>query len=407
MPVQSTTSQPVEGESGAEVRVSGGGCHKSTSWHIITPEFPPRLGGVADYACQLAEALRHASGCPVHVWARGEALGTSPAVQVHSLGDEIRPASLRRVSNQLDEIPGRKRILVQWVPHGYGYQSMNVPFCWWLLQRALQGDIVEVMVHEPFLRFREGSWRQDVAAAVHRIMICLVLRAASRVWVSTLDWVAELRPWAFGRNLGFGWLPVPNNIPVCDSPDEVQAVRAAIGSPGQSIIGHFGTFGAGVRQMLESLLPCLLLVPDTHILLVGPGSSEFREVLLTRYPGQRSQLHATGALAPRELSLHLSACDLMLQPYPDGVNGRRGSVMAALAHRKPVVTTAGRATEPVWRGRDAVLLGNWSDPDSLTRQISALLDDRAARAELAERGFELYKTRFDLKHTVEALLRPI
>ena len=44
-------------------------------------------------------------------------------------------------------------------------------------------------------------------------------------------------------------------------------------------------------------------------------------------------------LANEEVSVHLSACDLMIQPYPDGISARRTSAMAALAHERPVVTT--------------------------------------------------------------------
>ena len=35
-------------------------------------------------------------------------------------------------------------------------------------------NVVELMVHEPFLAFREGSWRQDLVALVHRLMITVL-----------------------------------------------------------------------------------------------------------------------------------------------------------------------------------------------------------------------------------------
>jgi glycosyltransferase involved in cell wall biosynthesis len=39
------------------------------------------------------------------------------------------------------------------------------------------------------------------------------------------------------------------------------------------------------------------------------------------------------------VSTYLQAADLMVMPYKDGVSLRRGTLMAALAHGRPVITT--------------------------------------------------------------------
>ena len=66
-------------------------------------------------------------------------------------------------------------------------------------------------------------------------------------------------------------------------------------------------------------------------------------------------MHAAGYLSPAELSAHIAACDLFVQPYPDGITSRRTSAMACLSRARPVVTTTGHLTEPLWaenrRGR--------------------------------------------------------
>ena len=41
---------------------------------------------------------------------------------------------------------------------------------WLWLRAKLKRDHVEIMVHEPFLAFGEGSMKQNLAAAVHRVM---------------------------------------------------------------------------------------------------------------------------------------------------------------------------------------------------------------------------------------------
>src|SRR5271168_5022585 len=132
----------------------------TTELHIITPEYPPQSGGVSDYTAQVAQGLAQ-EGEEVHVWCPGaERISLSEGtVHVHRALGHVTAEDLRNVGEQLDRFPAPRRILVQYVPHGYGRRSMNVPFCTWLWRRAQQGDSIEIMVHEAFLNF-EGSWRQ-------------------------------------------------------------------------------------------------------------------------------------------------------------------------------------------------------------------------------------------------------
>ena len=51
---------------------------------------------------------------------------------------------------------------------------------------------------------------------------------------------------------------------------------------------------------------------------------------------------------PQALADHIGACDLLIQPYPDGISSRRTSAMAGLALGIPVITTTGSLTESLW-----------------------------------------------------------
>jgi hypothetical protein len=69
-------------------------CDGVSTWHIVTGEYPPDVGGVADYTETVAHAL-HASGDRVHVWTAGTAGTTPGAVMVHRVfgGWSASPAS--------------------------------------------------------------------------------------------------------------------------------------------------------------------------------------------------------------------------------------------------------------------------------------------------------------------------
>src|SRR5207247_10027054 len=121
---------------------------------------------------------------------------------------------LRRVGRLLDRFPSPRRLLVQWVPHGYRYRAMNLPLCLWLWRRAaLSGDQVDIMVHGPCLRFNARSLRHAFVAAVQRVMTLVLLNSARRVWVSIPAWKLLLKPYALGRRLSFTWLPIPSVLP--------------------------------------------------------------------------------------------------------------------------------------------------------------------------------------------------
>jgi glycosyltransferase involved in cell wall biosynthesis len=382
-------------------------------WHLITPEYPPQPGGVSDYTCQLAAGLA-GQGDEVHVWGPADLESSNghnhpvaaTGVTVHREFGGFAPADLRAVGQKLDRFPAPRHILVQWVPHGYGYRSMNLGFCWWLWKRALRhGDRVELMVHEPFLTFDWASAKQNGAALVHRAMTILLLRAASRVWVSIPGWERSMRAYALGRKLDFQWLPIFSNIPAASDPARTQAVRRRYAaSGGRILIGHFGTFGSLITDLMGPILSALAGNPgDQTILLMGKRSEEYRREMIQKDPRLESVLQASGQLPADELSHHLSACDLLIQPYPDGASTRRGSLMAGLVNARPIVTTTGWLSEPLWFQSDAVAVAPAGDTQAFVAQVRRLCQDAPERLRVGSAAGRLYRERFDLSHTVSAL----
>ncbi len=350
------------------------------AWHVITPEFPPQIGGVADYSNLIAEELIR-QGETVFVWPPREA----------PMEGRFDRKALRRLSAALDGTALPRRLFVQWVPHGYGYRAMNLGFCFWLHSRFRRGDRVDLMIHEAFLSFGEGSWKQDAVAAVHRLMMVILLRSASRVWVSIPRWESRIRPWLLGRKVPIEWLPVPSNIPVCGAGPAPVAPRF---SGSAALVGSFGTFGSESRAFLEAFVPHFLRRTGANLLLMGRDSDS----MAARFAHPR--ILGTGALAPEELSRSIAACDLLWQPYTDGVSTRRSSAMAALAHGKALLTTAGIATEAIWKQTGAAFLvdvGGKSTGEIAPDFAEACLELLAhpeTRVELGERGRNLYLDRF-------------
>jgi hypothetical protein len=284
---------------------------------------------------------------------------------------------------------------------------MNLGFCLWLWNRAARhGDKVELMVHEPFLGFGEGSWRQNIPAAMHRLMTMMLLRAADRVYVSIPQWEKCLRPYMPGRNVPVQWLPIPSNVPVMNDVAAVQAVRRRYRMNDGLLIGHFGTYGWPVTSLLEPVLLAMGQQSTKYtLLLMGIGSEAFRSALLRKKPELASQIRATGALTPQDLSSHIAACDVLIQPYLDGVSTRRTSFMAGLAHGKAIVTTTGPATESLWSMVGAVATAPTGDVNTFVRLVSELCADENKRTRMGDSARKLYQERFDISHTIAAFQR--
>lgn len=316
----------------------------------------------------------------------------------------IRRADLRRIGAMLDAEPGPRRLLIQWVPHGFGLRALNYPFCRWVRRRAArQGDQVDVMVHEAFVAF-EGTVKQRVAAIVQRLMMRTLLRNASKAWVTIPTWGEIIRPFA-PRRLPIEWLPVPSTIPVCERPAETAAIRAGLSDGASHVIGHFGTYGPHVASKLSEWLGVLCeTVPYAMIYLLGQNGERFRTEFLRSHPSDAGRMIAPGRQSAEELSANIAACDFFVQPYASGVSSRNTSLMACLAHGRPAIVTQGRLTEPLWAESGAVALVPAGDSSAFLQAAARMIDDAKVVARMAAAATALYTGRFAVANVIRRLL---
>jgi glycosyltransferase involved in cell wall biosynthesis len=384
-------------------RASRSICGGAAELHVITCEYPPDVGGVADHTRALAGALA-ASGVDVHVWcppasgAPVEARG----LMVHVLPDRYGPRAMRALQHGLDQARAPRRILLQWVPHGYGRRSLNIAFCAWVLRRArTRGDRVEILVHEPYLAFDRKRLRQTGAALVHRVMLTTLFAAAARVWLATPSFEPLVRPYGLGRRLGYGWLPLPSPLVRTSDSELVARVGARWRAP---VAAYFGAFGPLVTATLAEVIARVLAVRhDVTWLLIGRDGDRFARELSGRSPGLADRLVPTGTLDADALSAHVLAADVFVQPYPDGITTRRTSATTLLAHGRAIVTTDGYLTEPFWRADGGVRLAPAGDAAALADTTLRLLDDPGECARLGLEAQRLFDGCFSTARAVAAL----
>lgn len=375
------------------------------AWFIITSEYPPVSGGVSDYTRQVARALASA-GDAVQVWTpcSGRPFASDPGVNVHELPDRFGLGTFRTLARALDGQAVSPTILLQYVPQGFGMRVMNLPFLSWLARRP---EPLWLMVHEAVFPFKHGQpLRHHVLAVVTRAMLGLIGSRADRVFVSVPAWRAYLERYARLRCRP-ECMPVPSNVDARPSVSRAEA-RANLGvAESEHLLVHFGSYGDVVVAPLRVAAPELLRrEANRRLLLLGRNGDRFARELIATHPFLDGRLLPLGESSPQEIADAFQAADLGVFPFPDGVSGRRGSVMAALAQGVPVLTTDGPLTEPFWRESSGVQLAPVWDAEALAGAVQALLEDDQRRQALACEGQRLYADYCALDRTIASLRRP-
>ena len=369
-----------------------------TTWHLVTGEYPPSIGGVGDYTRTLASELARRDHS-VHVWcpslpARGEEDGP---IHLHGLPDAFGAGSRRMLQSAWDDCPAV--VLLQYVPSALGAAGLNLPFCRWLERTGSCTDL-RVMFHEPYFYF---SWDPagNVRAVVQRLMARALVNAGRIIYLSTETWRRYLP-----RAQGMTVLPVASAIPRSENGEAVTRLRARIApDASRELVGHFGTYGRDVASEVEPVAVRVLEArPSAHFLCIGRHSDRFAAALRDRHAPFAGRIHHTGALEPADVASAICACDVMVQPYPDGITTRRTSVMAALTNGVATVSTEGELTEAVWRETKAAALAAASNPRATAQAVVGLLDDASGRRRLADAGRRAYDAHFAIENSVRVLL---
>jgi glycosyltransferase involved in cell wall biosynthesis len=212
-------------------------------------------------------------------------------------------------------------------------------------------------------------------------------------------------------------VPIGSNIAVSPTAGfQREAWRARLGlSEGETLLCYFGLLNAskGLDVLLVALHKLRSAGRSLKLLIVGgsvgdtdPTNLAFRdqiERLIDRLALQ-DHLIWTGHLASGDVSAALLAADICVLPFHDGASFRRGSLMAVLAHGRPLITTRARTRDEhaVWEKRlgqpvlvdgEHCLLIPPDDAAALAEAIAKLAEDRA-RAERLGRGAAMLAEHF-------------
>lgn len=367
---------------------------------LISGEFPPMVGGVGDYTACLATAV-HSLGVQVSVLTSARARTREEASPFPVLA--LLPrwgfgswGLIRRVAGQ----QGADIVHIQYQSAAYGlHPAINLmpPY----LRLRSPGIKTVVTFHDlkvPYILPKAGllrSWAVRSLARWSQGVICTDesdFRAVSR-------WGLHSRSYL---------IPIGSNIQVVGPSGDVARGESGDGPErGERVVlGYFGLLNQskGVEILLRAFRLLLQRGLPLKMLMVGAdlGNSDPTNVAYSRKVhalavelGLDASIRWTGRLSPEDTSKALHSLDLCVLPYLDGASFRRGTLMAALAHGLPIVTTSPEPSPefgPRLIDGENCLLVPAGDVGALALAIEELTGAPSLRQKLAAGALELARS---------------
>lgn len=361
---------------------------------MLTGEFPPQQGGVGDYSCLLARAL-HACGDQVTVITHAAASAAAVSLIPAAHWDWRLWSTVQRAIQRLQP----DALLIQYQTAAFGlHPAVNLLPTWLRLRLGHRRPRFITTFHDlkfPYLFPKAGLLRP---AAVR----WLARQSDAAIATNVEDW-QTLRQWGVSPagqagpgQCASAFIPIGSNI-ACAPPTgfDRNAWRARWGLDSDHwLLSYFGFLNAskGSATLIESLAHLRRQGRPAHLLMIGGqvGSSDpTNQAYLAQVETRSAQLgltdfvHWTGFVPPAEVSAHLLASDVCVLPYQDGAGRSRGSLMAALAHGLPIVTTQPVAPLPGFDDGANVRFTATASAETLAAAVSEIMTNPDLRTRLA------------------------
>jgi glycosyltransferase involved in cell wall biosynthesis len=390
---------------------------------LVTGEYPPTTGGLADYSALLKQHLE-AAGVRVAVLT-AESAGVSPAHrgaaktgadETPALSDslcpdtrQVRSWAIGAAREWATQVADADVVHVQYQTAAFGMSPAVNLFPALLRFVGIRAPIVTTFhdLRAPYL-FRGARWLRPLAN--HFLM------GASDACIFTDPGdLARAHP----RNRAV-WIPIGSNLRP-SGPTDRAAERSRLGIASEEVaIAHFGfaNVSKGIDVLLRAAHRLVRAGVELKLLFVGDelGARDPTNVAtaaslrsLASTLALEERIIRTGALLPAEVSSVLAAADVAALPFIDGASLRRGSLLACLAHGVPVVTTPPAAAPDVAPGHRVppfddpaahrideriVALAPAGDDAALARELYRLINDPVRSHDLGRAG-QIFAARLD------------
>ena len=354
---------------------------------FITGEYPPLQGGIADYTAILRAELR-ALDVASEVLTSSDCASTEPTVHpvVGAWGFPFWSIAQQIISERQIDL-----VHIQYQTAAFDLKPAINLLPWYLRRHTPRPAIVTTFhdLRTPYLFPKAGPVRRWVTHMLGRHSDSLIFTSQEDRghWETVVE--ASV---ATAQKTPTHQIYVGPNVSVAPiTAERRQALRNAYGVPENAfLVGFFGfvnhtkgldTLFEAVRLLRDRNIPVQVLIVGGSVGDSDPSNTVYKEHLerlIRRLDLDMGDiLLSTGYLEAGDASHALATCDAMAFPFTDGASLRRASLLTALAHGLPVVTTYPKHPTPELQESDALLLVPPDDPTALSQALHRLYEDRA------------------------------
>lgn len=347
---------------------------------MVSAEYPPMMGGVGDYTRRLNGALTQ-QGHEV-------AVVTGNQGQAYRDAARIYPVRVQRWDRNcvltIRQIIAKLQPDIVHIQYQTGAYDMNVAIN--TLPRKLSyerknGLKVITTAHDllpPYLFPKAGPLREWYTKRIIR-------DADAAIMTNAGDYHRVMNDANGSWNPRTVFIPIGANVTPAPPPYYERSLwreRFEL-APGGMLLAYFGllTHSKG----LETIIEAMQVLPTTTrlVMIGGAGDSEADQTYAQQLKqkiaraGLDQRIIITGYTEPSDVSAYLMAADAIVLPFNDGYSYRRGSLITALAHQVPVITTRapeGLSQDPLPElvdGQHALLIAP-QDVEGLVRAIQRI-----------------------------------
>jgi glycosyltransferase involved in cell wall biosynthesis len=363
---------------------------------LVTGEFPPMEGGVGAFTQELAKALSIA-GHDVHIITDREA---RPETEERRVRDLLQPVSLdfaqlhpvirswrwSALSSIVDIVLRYELdvVNIQYQAAAYNMRSPAINFLPWRLKGVTKTAVTFHDLRVPYLFPKAGRLRETAVQFMAR-------QAHGTIATNPADY----QQLTTTIQQPVCQIPIGSNITTfTPAPDEISAIRAELGlKDGDFLLGYFGFLNES--KGADTLLRALVQLDERHRLVfiggqTGSSDPDNNQSFLTELRhlitalGLDKRVHWTGFVPDERVSTFLHAADVMVMPYRDGVSLRRGTLMAALAHGRSLITTTPTIPTPELVHGENIWLVPPDEPTTLAKAIRVVLADELLQQKLGQ-----------------------
>ena len=353
-------------------------------------------GGVGAFTRELAQGLHHL-GHQVHIITDKQArpadfprkvqrLFQPIDVAYAQLHPHIRNWRWSSVSDIVDIVVRHELdvVNIQYQAAAYNMRSPAINLLPWRLKNVCKVVVTFHDLRVPYLFPKAGPLRET---AVH-----FMARQAHGAITTNPDDAQQLQQQI---NKPVEQIPIGSNIKAYQPNHiEIEEVRDNLQlQPADCLLGYFGFLNdsKGADTLIRSLAQ---LDERFHLVFIGgqTGASDsannaaFLESLKNLISSHHltERVHWTGFLSDQRVSAYLHAVDVMVMPYRDGSSLRRGTLMAALAHGRPLITTWPTVPTPELVHQKNVWFVPVDDDDEVVNAVNLLVSDDKLRMRLGQ-----------------------